>query len=319
MLEENANGNRPFVSIGMPVYNGEEFLGKAIECLLAQDFADIELIISNNASTDNTKDICLSYAKRDGRIVYIEQHNQIAAYENFNSVFRKARGQYFMWAADDDLWEQRYISTLVNSLEEHPDAVLAFCTFDNVDGRGREIKRYPEIWNLRSASRSARMWKYIMQDEYAGKANLIYGLMRRDALEKVGGFKVWGRGIGGIELFVVFQMLSYGELVLAEELLFHKRVGIKRKHRESSSMKGIRKILPYIESIGRWGKDWRNDCFVGYMKLIKNYDGINWLEKMVLKAAILWRWAQLYGQKVWQDIIKPFFLWFRKRVLSTRA
>ena len=95
--------NPPKVSIGLPVYNGDEFLEKAIESILGQSFTDFELIISDNASTDKTALICQTYAARDARIRYYRNATNIGGANNGNRTFLLAQGQYFRWAAHDDL------------------------------------------------------------------------------------------------------------------------------------------------------------------------------------------------------------------------
>src|SRR5919112_5909956 len=96
---------RPRVTIGLPVYNGERFLEQALDGLLAQTFTDFELIISDNASTDRTPEICQAYAARDSRIRYVRQPENIGAGPNHNILVPMARGEYFKWASHDDLYD----------------------------------------------------------------------------------------------------------------------------------------------------------------------------------------------------------------------
>ena len=93
----------PRLSVGLPVYNGETYIGQSIESLLGQSYEDFELIISDNASTDSTADICRHYGKQDPRIRYVRQPRNIGLSPNHNFVVQQARGEYFKWAAADDL------------------------------------------------------------------------------------------------------------------------------------------------------------------------------------------------------------------------
>ena len=128
--------NKPLVSIGMPAYNGEQYLRKALDSLLAQDYENFELLISDNASTDATFQICQEYAERDKHIrVYRNEHN-LGALKNFQVVLEKARGKYFMWAAVDDCWLPGFVTTLVKELEKHPEAGVAMCAVDRIDNDG---------------------------------------------------------------------------------------------------------------------------------------------------------------------------------------
>jgi glycosyltransferase involved in cell wall biosynthesis len=114
----------PKVSVGLPVYNGSRYLAQAIDSVLDQTYGNLELIISDNASTDATPEICREYAARDGRVLYHRQDRNIGAGPNHNCVARLASGKYFRWASDDDAMEPEYLARCVAMLESHPDAVL---------------------------------------------------------------------------------------------------------------------------------------------------------------------------------------------------
>src|SRR5215213_6401610 len=91
------------VSIGLPVYNGDRFLARSLDSLLAQTMPDFELIISDNASSDGTAEICRAYARRDRRIRCVRNEHNLGVYRNFNRVFQLSSGKYFKWAAADDV------------------------------------------------------------------------------------------------------------------------------------------------------------------------------------------------------------------------
>ncbi len=217
-------GSGPIVSIGMPAYNGERYLRQALDSLLAQDYGNFELIISDNASTDRTSEICRAYGMRDKRVRYSRLELHQLASGNFDRVLQLAIGDYFMWAATDDVWEPTFISMLLERLDQAPEAVIAFSAFDNVNEDGRETRTYHQLSELPSSDRFWRLRNYIVQDESLGKANLIYGLGRRSAFQAAGGFRVWGRRSWGTDMLIVFRLLTFGNLVLANEVLFHKRL-----------------------------------------------------------------------------------------------
>lgn len=110
----------PQVSIGMPVYNGEATIRKAIDSILAQTFPDFELIISDNASTDGTEAICRKYADQDTRIRYFRQTENLGAGANFEFVLRRSVGAYFMWAAADDRRSRNFLEINVYFLQSNP-------------------------------------------------------------------------------------------------------------------------------------------------------------------------------------------------------
>src|SRR5713101_1415350 len=111
----------------MPLRNAERHLTEAFDSLLAQEYQNLELIVSDNASTDATESICRAYAAHDKRIRYHRAGTNLGAVRNFNRVFELAQGEYFMWAAHDDLRAPGFVSCGVAALESHPDAVLC-CT-----------------------------------------------------------------------------------------------------------------------------------------------------------------------------------------------
>ena len=119
--------NKPQVSIGMPIYNAEKYLKEAIESLLSQSFKDFELIISDNASTDSTHDICMEYAKKDHRIRYVRQSQNIGAWSNFQYVLDESQADYFMWAAHDDFRSIDYLELNYVFLSTNLDYVASTC------------------------------------------------------------------------------------------------------------------------------------------------------------------------------------------------
>jgi len=126
----------PRLSIGLPVYNGEEYLAQSIEALLGQSYEDFELIISDNASTDSTADICRRYGRQDSRIRYIRQARNIGLSPNHNFVLQQSRGEFFKWAAADDLYGRDLLKRCVDALDEHPGVVLAHAWEAAIDGAG---------------------------------------------------------------------------------------------------------------------------------------------------------------------------------------
>jgi len=114
-----------FVSIGLPVYNGEEFLARALETLLSQTYRNFEIIISDNSSNDATESICRNYCALDSRIRYIRQINNIGAVENFKFVLSEANGNFFFWAAHDDYFNENHLATIAKELELNHLAIVA--------------------------------------------------------------------------------------------------------------------------------------------------------------------------------------------------
>jgi glycosyltransferase involved in cell wall biosynthesis len=126
----------PRLSIGLPVYNGENYLAESIDALLGQSYEDFELIISDNASTDGTADICRRYGKQDSRIRYVRQQCNIGLVPNHNFVFQQSRGELFKWASADDLYARDLLQRCVAALDQYPDVVLAHSWEAAIDAAG---------------------------------------------------------------------------------------------------------------------------------------------------------------------------------------
>lgn len=126
----------PRLSIGLAVYNGERYLAESIEALLGQTYEDFELIISDNASTDRTADICRDYGRQDSRVRYFRQPRNIGSAPNHNFTIHQARGELFKTASHDDLYGRDLLKLCVEALDERPDIVLAHSWSAVIDEAG---------------------------------------------------------------------------------------------------------------------------------------------------------------------------------------
>lgn len=187
------NGNVPRVSIGMPVYNGGDLLPQALDALLAQTYTDFELIVSDNASTDETESICRDYAARDQRIRYIRQEKNLGAVPNFNRVFEVSRGEYFKWASHDDLCGPTFIERCVEVLDGNPDIAWCHTRSSHIDAEGNTIDvrhlsdvSYVDVGDSRLPTRALarphqRLWAVMLGE---GGCLDSYGLIRSRVIRK---------------------------------------------------------------------------------------------------------------------------------------
>ena len=185
----------------MPVYNGEELLPETLDSILAQTFDDFEVVISDNASTDATPEICRAYAARDERIRYERTHRGIPVPRNFNRAFRLSRGRYFKWQADDDLLDPEFLSRCVEILDEDPTTLLVAIRVRLMerDGtpvafdaeRGMFVTSYGEQITvprpagsdaLASTQRIERFRSVLFDIHGPDEAKYMFGLFRSDAL-----------------------------------------------------------------------------------------------------------------------------------------
>ncbi|HEX8985276.1 MAG TPA: glycosyltransferase family A protein [Bryobacteraceae bacterium] len=175
----------PAVSIGVPVYNGSSFLAQALESVCSQTFHDCEIIISDNASRDDTAAICRSFANRDRRVRYVRQPYTIPPAENHNFVAREARGKYFKWATYDDMCAPLFLERCVEVLERDPSVVLCFPKAAVVDASGAILQHYEFPLATDSRRAAERFGSIIRADHRRYGAFEIYGVIRRDALDRI--------------------------------------------------------------------------------------------------------------------------------------
>jgi glycosyltransferase involved in cell wall biosynthesis len=220
----------PKVSIGLPVRNGGRHLPEAIDSILAQTFPDFELIISDNASTDDTAAICAAYAARDPRVRVIRQERNIGAARNFNLVFTRSTGRYFKWAAHDDLIHPSYLEACLAALEAQPDAVLCQSLVEIVDrARGeREVYDHTAFGSARPAQ-SARLAARLR----VRPCTEIFGLIRREALQDTA---LIAEHVGADRTLLIALALR-GPFAVVPEVLFSNRDHPDRCTRQLKSMR----------------------------------------------------------------------------------
>jgi glycosyltransferase involved in cell wall biosynthesis len=174
------NTRVPRVSIGMAIYNEEKYLRQALDSLLAQDFADFELIISDNASEDATQQICLKYATRDARVRYYRNETNLGPIENFNRVFRLSCGEYFMWAGGHDIWAPTYLSRCLEVLESDDAVVLCNSATRLIGQDGEDLGVTVRQIDTRNCSVLLRFNLVLWQVT----AVFVYSLIRASALRQ---------------------------------------------------------------------------------------------------------------------------------------
>jgi hypothetical protein len=172
------------VSVGLPVYNGERYLECALNSLVAQSHADLEIIISDNASTDRTEEICRAFAAQDKRIRYIRQPENRGGAFNHTFVAEQATAPYFRWYSYDDWMGPECISEGVRVLDENQDVVLAWTEPTPVyTGLASKEYDFEPMWDDRTAvTRLRSLLRPPSQHSLIGWCYPIYGLIRREQL-----------------------------------------------------------------------------------------------------------------------------------------
>lgn len=206
----------PRVSIGLPVYNGEKYLWAALDCILRQDFADFELVICDNASTDATEAICREYAARDGRIRYTRNETNIGASGNYKRVFELSRGEFFKWASHDDEFDPSLVRRCVETFAKSPaTVVLVYSRAEIIDEAGAVTDVSADTVDQFAAKPHRRLASLIMNRQYA---NPLWGLIRVDVLRKT-------RLMGNFEAdhILLAELAMLGNFVELPELLYRQR------------------------------------------------------------------------------------------------
>ena len=206
------------MSIGMPVYNGGVFLSGALDSLLAQNYQDFELIICDNASTDNTLEICNAYINKDSRIKYYRNQDNLGSAKNFQRVLELASGEYFMWAAHDDRWHPDFISKCIFKLEQNPQAIL--CNTDTffIDNKGNILEKYSQFSGARGLDTSGmNVVERFSEFMYNFNAFIIYGVFQTSSLKKLFSFPL----ILGADIILMLRIVLFGDILNVRERLFY--------------------------------------------------------------------------------------------------
>ena len=176
------NNQDKLISIGLPAYNGERFIRQTLDSLLSQDYKNLELIIADNNSTDRTADICGEYLAKDKRIRYYRNERNLGAHQNFNRTFELSSGEYFMWAAANDLWDKNFISRCLDVLDNNPEAVLCYSQAVLIDENGNKLRILSDSFDTRFIKNPAQRFSYTIWN--LGPGIPLHGLIRSSALRQ---------------------------------------------------------------------------------------------------------------------------------------
>jgi glycosyltransferase involved in cell wall biosynthesis len=263
------------VAIGIPVYNGADYLAAAIDSILAQSYGDFDLLISDNASTDGTEEICRDYARQDGRIRYVRQPRNLGAAANFNVLVPMSESPYFKWAAHDDVLAPGFLAACVEALDRDPTVVLASPASTLIDEAGMPLPFSAECGGMVDAA--GVCWPILPEKNpgltvrdptvrfEAVMLNMamcveIFGLIRRSALLRT---SLQGR-FGGADKVLLAQLSLLGPYWLGQETLFLRRCHAQQfsaaasgayraawfsGHRDSILTQQVKLLLAYCRAV----------------------------------------------------------------------
>ena len=223
----------PKLAIGIPVFNGQEFLPELLDSLLAQTFRDFEILICDNASNDRTHEICREYERRDVRVRYTRNERNLGALANYNRVFELSTAPLFKWAAHDDLYHHDYLEACVRLLDENPQIVLAHTGTAFIDETGELLpfeeetgsfvdpkagRRYwadpPSIGDAPAAS--GRLWQVLTRARWGTH---MFGVVRREILQQTSLLP----NFAGSDRAMLAELALLGRFRCANGRLFLKR------------------------------------------------------------------------------------------------
>lgn len=282
--------DRPRVSIGMPVFNGENYLAKALDSLLAQTYSDFELIISDNASSDGTSEICRTYASKDRRIHYFRNKTNLGAAKNYNRVFELSSGEYFKWAAHDDLCAPEFLEKCLDVLDQNPSVVLCYAKTREIDEHGMVRREYAEP-DISSLKPSKRFFNCVCVPH---PQVAVFGLIRRNYLEKtrlIGNYKGSDRVLlGELSLLGRFYQIPQNLFFMRNHHQAHWRIHTTRQSREAwyDPDRAGRITFPY----------WRllMEHFISIRRA-----SLNWYDRTHCYLYLVW-WVRRYFLKLARDL-----------------
>jgi glycosyltransferase involved in cell wall biosynthesis len=222
---------RPLVSLALPVRNGAEHVGTALAALAAQDYEPLEIAVFDNASTDETPEICREWARRDQRIQYRRFDEDAGARENFNRAFHLTSGELFAWAAHDDRMLPGYVARCAEALVQQPSVDLCVPAAFLVDLGGVRTGIVRQDARLSSRHLRTRVRSYLRRTLWV----MVYGMFRREALGRT---SLFAEGYGP-DVLLVWQLLLRGPLLVLEEPLFEYRQAPPGHKRAKDVMQGL--------------------------------------------------------------------------------
>ena len=277
MVPESKN---PLVSIGLPVFNGENYVEEAITSVLAQTMGDLELVITDNASTDRTGLICQDYAASDARVRYFRNDRNLGAGANYNRAYANSTGTYFKWLAHDDRIKANYLARTVAALDMAPDAILCNTVVDYIDGCGQHIAFYDS--GLAGADHPRPSHRFSTMILMSHSCVDFFGLCRRTAIADS---MLHGPFHGADRAFLA-QMALRGRLLQVGQPLVEMREHDQRYTRSKQDAKDRAAWHDAAKAKARTLPTWR--LYREYLELVRT-ENLTPTERTACRLALV-RW-----------------------------
>jgi glycosyltransferase involved in cell wall biosynthesis len=215
--ERGATQNsQSLVTVGVPVFNGEPFLRQSLESVLSQTAKNLLLLVSDNASSDGTHEVCKELVGKDKRVRYYRQKQNIGVFNNYNELARKCTTKYFKWQSSSDWCDAGFVEDCVDVLESDDSIVLACPQVLIVDESGKSVP-YAEDFSLEMDD-AAERFRYLLENTKL--CNMFNGVIRANALQ---GSKL-NREFLGSDVVLLTELILKGKFKLVPERLWHRRM-----------------------------------------------------------------------------------------------
>lgn len=283
----------PLVSIGIPTYNRPQGLKRTLKCITGQTYQHLEIIVSDNCSPDEeTQKVVAEFMKSDSRIQYCCQEENRGIEFNFKFVLKKASGEFFMWAADDDKWDKYFIEKCVSNIRHCSSVMCKISTVYHMTGEKKEGE-------LPDLSPDYSVYQNLRTNVSSPSPSLIYGLHRRrdilwlldfDGFDFADCFFISKLIVDGNGISLIRDYCGYYACITETERYSYKSYKPEKNR--------CFQYRPYIKS---------------HFQLISNYSGFSCIERLSLKFLVLWRCARWFTK--YEKHYKPFKVKFIKIIL----
>lgn len=211
----------PLVTIGLLAHNAERTIRATLDSIRAQSMSDFEVVISDDASSDRTADICREYERLDDRVTLVQQQSNIGGTKNFNAVLPMVRAPYFVWVSDHDIWEPDFLASCVAELEAHPSAALCHTRVRVISSESEDKGLLPSALDTRGLRQQARM--NVTMWSLSRSTVAIYGVHRTSSLRRSPAFPELYRPVIAPDVVLLTELALLGEFLFLDRELFKLR------------------------------------------------------------------------------------------------
>ncbi len=289
----------PTVSVGVPVRNGARYIDGALSAIVAQKYDPLEVVISDNASSDSTPAICRAFSG-DARVTYLRFEDDSGAIENFNRAFRLTSGDLFCWAAHDDRMKDGYLQRCVDTLGRNPDAAMCVTSVEFIDSEGRLAGTFREGPELASPDLQTRLRSFLRRRGWF----LAYGLMRRDVLGNTGLL----RPVAGTDVALLWEIVLRHRLCVVEDALFEYRSyrgsGKVAVQAVASLTPGETSAWRRFQGIRLWRELWRSSAADDLSPTAR---------ATARRELLLWLFTRYWRELIYNDLCGEFLISARRR------